>query len=382
MSDSPGKVRDSGVCFRASEAFSLYLHIPFCRRLCPFCHFYKVPEVSDDWRVFFLAVKGETGDRSGSIRTLYVGGGTPTLLSPGFYEAFFTHLGERFDLSGLGEATIETDGEVTAGDLEALAAAGFNRISIGVKSFVGRTRRKLGLGPLPDCGAALARAAGFASVSLDILYGVHGQSPRDFEEDLYLALEHQPDHVSLYCLEEKEASGPREGDPDTVAAMFRHGRRAMAAAGLSQYEITNFSRPGHESRHNMTYWEDGDYLGVGPSAHSSMTLDGVRIRWRNREDLENYMMDPAHCREGLSREEGRERAREALILGLRMTGGVSRIPFAGKYGFDPLDLLKNHLGFLGKAGLVKFDARRVRLTTRGMLLSNEVFVRVLQDREG
>ena len=108
-----------------------------------------------------------------------------------------------------------------------------------------------------------------------------------------------------------------------------------------------------------------------------MTLDGVRIRWRNREDLENYIKDPACCREGLSRGVGRERAREALILGLRMTEGVSRLPFAAKYGLDPVDLLKSHLEFLGKAGLVKFDARRIRLTTRGMLLSNEVFVRVL-----
>jgi len=365
---------------------SIYLHIPFCRRLCPFCHFFRVPEIPEDWRPFFRAVKRELegfgGDVIPSVRTLYVGGGTPTLFPPPFYAAVFRFLGERFDLSGLEEATIETDGEVAPKEMAGLAQAGFDRISIGVKSFLPRTREIMGIGgaPGPD-PVSTARDAGFSSVSLDLVYAVEGQSLEDFEEDLRLVVDHRPDHVSLYCLEEGETAGPREGDPDVAAAMFRRSRRTMEEAGFFQYEITNFARQGHQSRHNTIYWQDHDYIGIGPSAHSSITRDGTRVRWRNRNDLPEYVKDPAGCREELSREDGIQRAREALILGLRMNRGVSRNSFAARYGFDPLLLLRPSLRELKEAGLVRFDARRIRLTTMGMLLSNEVFVEILESRE-
>jgi oxygen-independent coproporphyrinogen-3 oxidase len=161
--------------------------------------------------------------------------------------------------------------------------------------------------------------------------------------------------------------------------MFRESVRFLGAAGYRQYEITNFARPGMESLHNKVYWEDGDFIGFGPSAHSSITVDGKRVRWRNRPDIDTYLSDPISCREELSREEGAVRAREALILGLRMTKGVHRPSFARRYGSDPVEMLSPHLAQLTELGLVRYSGNRVRLTKKGMLLSNEVFVRVLDD---
>ena len=361
---------------------SIYLHIPFCLRLCPYCHFYRVPDVPH-WREYLDAVTREihplANHRGRSVRTFYAGGGTPTLLPPEFYDLLFQRLGEGFDMTGAAESTIETDEVSNIEELAGYAQAGFDRVSIGVKSFDLRVRALIGAGDLVDCDpVATAREAGFSSVNLDLIYGIQGQGMKNFTADLERTVESGPDHISLYALEEQEEAGPRESDPDLAADMFRESLRVLTAAGYRQYEITNFALIGLESLHNTVYWEDGDYIGLGPSAHSSVTENGTRIRWRNRPDLEAYLRDPGDCREELSRQQGEDRAREALILGLRMTKGVQRAAFARRYGFDPLDLIKAHLADLMAGGLVRFSADKVRLTTRGMLLSNEVFVRILE----
>ena len=360
---------------------SLYLHIPFCQRLCPYCHFYRVPEIPD-WNVYLGALTGEIEALDSSVgrtvRTLYVGGGTPTLLPPEFYRSLFNVIGDRFDLTELAETTIETDGEVAEQKLADYSLAGFDRVSIGVKSFDPRIRDILGAGELLEVDpVANACSAGFSFVGVDLIYGIEGQSMEDLTGDLERTVYLDPDHISLYMLEGPETGGPSESEPDLAAAMFRESARILGAAGYRQYEITNFARPGQESLHNMVYWKDGDFIGLGPSAHSAMTVDGTRIRWRNRPDIQAYLKDPASCREELSREEGTDRAREALILGLRMTKGVHRPSFARRYGSDPMELLKPHLGELTELALIKFSAERVRLTRKGMLFSNEVFVKIL-----
>ena len=361
---------------------SIYLHIPFCKRLCPYCHFYRVPEIPG-WSLYLGAVTRELDalekePAMEAIYTLYVGGGTPTLLPPEFYRSLFESIGDRFDLTTLAEGTMETDGEVSCEELAEYAQAGFDRVSVGVKSFDPRIRDILGVGELlePD-PVASARSAGFSSVGLDLIYGIEDQTLEDLMGDLERTINLDPNHISLYMLEEAKTGGPAESDPDLAAAMFRESARVLGPAGYRQYEITNFARPGRDSLHNTVYWEDGDFIGLGPSAHSSITLDGVRVRWRNRPDIEAYLKDPPSCREELSREEGTDRAREALILGLRMTKGVNRLTFARRYGSDPLEFLKPHLSELTELGLIRFTADRVRLTTRGMLLSNEVFVKIL-----
>jgi len=362
-------------------SLSLYLHIPFCTRLCPFCHFYRVPGIPD-WKVYLNALAGELDaleiPGESSVYTFYVGGGTPTLLPPEFYRSFFEELEKRFNLANLAEATIETNGEVSHEKLTGYARAGFDRVSLGVKSFDPRVREILGAGPLPaEDPVAAVRSAGFPSVGLDLLYGIEGQGMEDLAREIERAVYSDPDHISLYMLEGAESGPPRESAPDLAAAMFRESARMLYAAGYRQYEITNFSRPGEESLHNTVYWKDGDFIGLGPSAHSSVTVDGIRVRWRNKPDIDAYLEDPDGCREELSREEGMDRAREALILGLRMTGGVHRPSFFQRYGYDPMKLLKPHLAELTELGLVRSSASKIRLTTRGMLFSNEVFMKIL-----
>lgn len=363
-------------------SLSIYFHIPFCTRLCPYCHFYRVSDIPD-WKVYLEAVAREIEfleiPAGRKIYTLYVGGGTPTLMSPDFYGSLFDILGGRVDISRLVESTIETDGHLSAVELAPYAAAGFDRVSIGIKSFDSRIRCVLDAGdpPQPD-PVAYARSAGFSSVSLDLIYGFQGQNMESFINDLKLSLVADPDHISLYMLEGSDTNPPGEGDPDLTAAMFRRSARILGACGYRQYEITNFALTGHESLHNTTYWEDGDFIGLGPSAHSSVTVDGTRTRWRNRTDIQAYLEDPLSCREILSREEGIDRAREALILGLRLTRGVHRPSFVRKYGSDPMELLGPDAGELRDLGLIRFSADHIRLTTRGMLLSNEVFIKILR----
>ena len=355
--------------------FSLYIHIPFCLRLCPFCHFYRIPDIPD-WRVYLEGIRKELDlpgfEDAGSVRTMYVGGGTPTVFPVVFFRELFQVLAERFDLSPLEESTIETDGDVTVEELGPLRDTGFDRISIGVKSFLPRTRELLGIEPWSGKDpVSAARKAGFPSVSVDLVYGIEGQTLDELVLDLKHVAVTDPDHVSLYSLEEGDGS---EWDPDLASAMFRESLRALTVFGYQQYEITNFARASHPSRHNAAYWQDADYIGIGPSAHSSLTRNGVRTRWRNRPDVFQYLKNPSGCREILSREEGADRAREALILGLRMREGVHRAPFYRRYGHDPVVLFGTHLRELKEAGLVRLSAGRIRLTTRGMLLSNEVFV--------
>ena len=368
-------------------SLSIYIHIPFCTRLCPYCHFYRVPDIPD-FKVYLDAVTKELdvleNPVGGNLYSLYVGGGTPTELPPEFYHSLFNIIGDRFDLTELAEATIETDGEIKEQKLAGYASVGFDRVSIGVKSFDPRIRDILGAGELPGSDpVASVRSAGFSSVGLDLIYGIEGQSMEDLVEDLERTINLDPDHISLYMLEGPENGQPGESEQDLAAAMFRESARVLGAAGYRQYEITNFARPGQESLHNTVYWEDGDFIGLGPSAHSAVTThgtaDGTRIRWRNRPDIGTYLKDPNSCREELSREGGADRAREALILGLRLKKGVHRPSFARRYGYDPMEFLKPHIAELTELGLIRYSAGRLRLTTRGMLLSNEVFVRVLGD---
>ena len=287
--------------------FSLYIHVPFCRNLCPYCHFYRIPPRPGDEDRYLSALCREASalgpEAPGPVRTIFVGGGTPSLLPASFYTTLFSNLGDQFVLDDLTETTVEVDARVTKDELLGLADCGFDRVSIGIKSFREDSLKRLGVRHDPEKSLALvqwAREAGFSSVGIDLLYGFKGQEVREFVTDLETGLALMPDHISLYALEECEEAGPREGDPDITAGMFRESRRVLIAGGFSQYEICNFARPGHVSLHNLNYWVDGDYFGLGPSSHSALTCDGSRKRWANKDDLDIYLSNPAQVREELS----------------------------------------------------------------------------------
>jgi len=358
--------------------FSLYVHIPFCDNLCDFCHFYRVPPRDRD--LFFSALCREVrymADRApGPVRSLYVGGGTPAQLPCDLYRDLFVVLDEEFYMGSLLESTVEAVPDTDPAELEALAAAGFSRISVGIKSFDDRSLAALGAkktGVPPVGTVAAARSAGFQSVGVDLVYAFAGQRMDSFMKDLETVMAMEPDHISLYSLVAEEIGDPLEADQDTAAVMFTESRRLLLAEGYLQYEICNFAMQGHESIHNINYWCDGDFIGLGPGAHSSITTKGTRLRWHNQPDLSSYLADPSGTYEELSLEGPELRAAEALVLALRRSEGVNIDSFLIRYGADPRQLVGEALGDFVELGLVRISQNRIRLTPRGMLLSNEVF---------
>ncbi len=358
--------------------FSIYIHVPFCWNLCDFCHFYRVKPREIEAYLDALAreVDSISGTISAPVRSVYVGGGTPSVLPARFYESLFRHLDEAFFMDGTSESSIEVVPGAGTDELGRLQEAGFGRVSIGIKSFDPDSLAALGVRREEESAersVEAARSAGFISVGIDLVYGFSGQEEESFINDLQTALLLDPDHISLYSLVQSADSGPREINQDTAAAMFTESIRTLIAGGYRQYEICNFAKPGHECLHNINYWRDGDFIGLGPSAHSAVTAEGTRSRWRNAADLAAYMADPGSVKEELCVEGPEIRPAEALMLALRQTEGVDIDHFILRYGKDPRIILGSSLKRFRELGLIRTSARRIRLTTRGMLLSNEVF---------
>ncbi len=339
------------------------------------------------------------------LETVYVGGGTPTLLSTEVLASLLGLIRRRFGIAEGAEVTIESNpGPDERGDAQGLVAAGFNRLSLGAQAMDEASLRRLGRRHRPaDVAAAVgeARAAGFRSVSVDLLYDAPGQSQEAWLATLDAALALAPDHVSAYSLtlddpDEEGLTGPlgdhlptrpgarrwREAatsaqSEDRAAEQYALAVERLAAAGYRGYEISNWGRPGHESRHNLAYWGRRPYEAVGPGAHA---FDGVTRRW-NAARLDGYLaaLAPEASRTPVLPPGGAEvisaadAAAEAVILALRLDTGL---PIA-EAGAGPLG---EHLAWARGEGLVEnfsVGGERVRLTTRGRLLSNELFSRLV-----
>ncbi|MFA5354460.1 MAG: radical SAM family heme chaperone HemW [Thermodesulfovibrionales bacterium] len=367
---------------------SLYIHIPFCIRKCSYCDFYSLPFDSSLAEGYSRALIREMELRSGEasdLATVYLGGGTPTMLSAGRIRDLMESIRERFSLTPGAEVTIEANPRTLSPEkAEGLLEAGINRISIGVQSF--NDAELLALGRSHNTGDALraveiAQKSGFTAISLDLMYGLPGQGMPEWEQSLAVALELGPVHISAYELTPEEGTplhaGLSRGEitipgEETIEEMYHRTIDMLAARGYRHYEISNFALPGHECRHNLNYWERGEYLGVGAGAHSF--IDGVRME--NVRDLEAYLNavgNGAVPRCGEMAISADEAVRELLFLGLRKTEGIA------------MNLLPRELrGGMEKAmeelvlhGLVSLTGDRLRLTRRGLLLSNSVIVRAL-----
>ncbi len=401
---------------------ALYIHVPFCRSLCPYCDFVVVAGAAAvgprnrvapylravaaelDLRADALDVAfGEPGSAARpALETVYVGGGTPSLLPAAAVSALLDQVRVRFGLAPGAEVTLEANpGPDDRGDLAGLARAGINRVSIGAQSLVpGELRtlgRRHGPGDVADTVAA-AREAGIASVSLDLLYDVPGQTLASWTETLDAALALGPDHVSAYALtlddpDAEGLTGPagdhlptpsgarrwRESaraaqDEDRAAGAYGLADALFEASGYPWYELSNWARPGHESRHNLVYWERRPYAAVGPGAHS---FDGASRRWNGaRLDAWTAALVPASSGVlstlppgGWEPVDAAAADAERLFLGLRLARGVSREAVLRR--IDVFAWATEH-------GLVEeVPAGRVRLTLRGRLLSNELFARLV-----
>jgi oxygen-independent coproporphyrinogen-3 oxidase len=401
---------------------ALYVHVPFCISLCPYCDFVVVagaaargPESRVD--AFVVALRrelelradlldarwGPPGGRRPGLGSLYLGGGTPSLLPPDAIRAIVDLVDARYGLATGAEISLEANpGPDDRGDAAALVAAGIGRMSYGAQALDDATLKGLGRRHrAADVADAVleAREAGVASLNLDLLYDVPGASVDGWMTTLDWALELEPDHLSLYALtlDDPDAEGltgpigdhlpttrgarrwrdtARAGqDEDRAAAMYHHAVHRLAAAGFAGYEISNWARPGHESRHNLAYWERRPYEAVGPGAHA---FDGATRRW-NAARLDAYLAaltppdgDPGHLPPGGEESiDGDAAAAERVILGLRTSRGI---PVAAM--LEPP--LADHFGWAIAAELLEVTSEeRIVLTTRGRLLSNELFARLV-----
>jgi oxygen-independent coproporphyrinogen-3 oxidase len=363
----------------------IYVHLPFCPYICPYCDFAKWPHRASLAKTYLRALESEIGKRPAVVaETLFLGGGTPNAYSCADVAGLVRVLRARFAFVAEPEVTIELNPElVRGGDFETYREAGITRLSIGVQSFDEREIATLGRRHTAEqvTGVVeMARLAEMGSVSIDLMFGTPGQTPATWTRSVRRAIDLNVDHVSTYGLT-VEAGTPyaqwraREPavfpDDGLEAELYAVAIEELAAAGYEHYEISNFARPGHRSRHNANYWDNGEYVGLGVGAASYM--DGVRSV--HTRELGKYVeaalvgADPTAESERL---EGTRRVGEAIMLALRTAQGVSRVRFKERYNLDVLEFYKPVVRRFCEAGLLEVDETGFRLTHRGRFLANDV----------
>ena len=370
--------------------------------MCAYCDFVTVGGRLADLPRYVAALLTELALRPapGTLSTIYLGGGTPSLLSAGDVGRIVEAAQERWrGRAALEEVTLEANPSARERpDWRGLAAAGVTRLSLGVQSLRDADLRALARGH--DAAEARdayrgARSAGFASVSLDLIYAIPGQSLAEWRDGLREAIAFAADHLSLYALQlvlepDEWAARPRPGalrwrtrmaagqDEALAADQYLLAEELLEAAGYRHYELSSWARPGHEARHNLAYWLRRPYTGIGAGAHS---YDGLSRRAWNGGDLDAYLSAladgrlPPHDGEKLGE---RERALEAVALGLRLVDGLDRDAFATEFGNDPLDRYAAAVEEGTARGLLTANGGRLRLTARGRLLANEALAAFVQ----
>lgn len=373
---------------------SLYLHLPWCQAKCPYCDFnsYAATTWPEDAYADALLAELETHLaappwRETSLRTIFFGGGTPSLFRPATIGRLLDGIAARWPLAADAEITLEANpGSVERARLTGFREAGVNRVSFGVQSFRPPLLQTLGRVHSADdarAAYAAARAAGFDNVNLDLIFAVPGESRHDWEEDVAEMLALAPEHISAYNLT-YEAGTPFHtlrargaltplGEDDELW-MYQHARAAFAAAGYEQYEISNFARPGREARHNSSYWRGIDYLGLGAGAHSYASVPAFGTRWSNERLPDRYLAgvrrgDAVATRETLSFDIA---AGEFMFLGLREMRGIDPAAFAVRFG-DTVEHVHPEIEGLRRDGFLVERAGRLALSERGLLVADAVF---------
>jgi oxygen-independent coproporphyrinogen III oxidase len=377
----------------------IYVHIPFCSSICNYCNFNRglYDEALKTRYVDALVKDVAQAARPANQRrpeglhdvradTIFFGGGTPSLLDPDDVASIIGAVRDRFAVDPDSEITLETNPEsVDRRKLERFRAAGVNRLSFGVQSFQDDELRRLGRIHSADRARQVvreARAAGFDNVSLDLMMWLPGQSVASWLENVDGLIDAAPDHASLYLLElypnaplkeEMARAGWSLAPDDDAAEMYLAAMDRLERAGLRQYEISNVARPGYESRHNLKYWTDGEWLAFGCGAHA--TVDGVRSK--NVASTTEYI-DRVNTGTGTDLVIERrvltpqERLEEALFTGLRLTAGLDLAAISARYEVDVWARYGHALAPFVERGWLVRDDSRLRLTREGMLMANDV----------
>ena len=376
----------------------LYIHIPYCRRKCLYCDFFSGGARIADWPGLADALLAELQERIEElperIESIYIGGGTPSLMPPDVFGDFASRLRQLVDTAGKTlvddvEFTIEINPEdVDDRHIEVWREAGVNRVSIGIQTFDNRLLQSIGRSHTGDMAEmALKRLkTGFENVSGDLIFGIPGQSVEDLRRDVYRLIDCGPEHVSVYSMmyEEgtaltalRDAGRVEEADDDTVARQYECLTDILGAAGYEHYEISNYARPGFRSRHNSGYWTGKPYLGIGPSAHS---FDGVSVRRANPADLRGYIGRFGKFRAGetsffteerLNRE---ERLEERIMLSLRRREGLNLKQLCHDFGREAERKVRQKAaGHLAAGNLIE-EPGGIRLSRKGVMIADSVMV--------
>lgn len=398
----------------AREQLGLYISIPFCRSKCTYCNFASgvypaseqaryIQRLIDEMRGVRKWSKNLRADLPARVDTIYLGGGTPSLLEPNLIQQLFAAIGAEFSVESDAEITVEcAPGQLADSTLEVLALAGVNRVSLGVQSFIDREAHQSGR--LHSRAIVLddlnrLRAAGITNLNIDLIAGLAGQTFVSWQESVATLIDSGVPHASIYMLEvddesrlgrELLAGGARYHaglvpSDDTIARMYESAIESLAGAGLPQYEISNFARPGYESRHNLRYWQRRPYLGLGLDASSMLreskgsenhAQPGYILRFTTTDDLKAYLEGPQPPETAwLSPDRQHE---EAWFVGLRLNQGVLVSALRREFGSQLVARALEVIAPLTGRGLLAFDGETARLTAQGRLLSNDVFQEFLE----
>jgi oxygen-independent coproporphyrinogen-3 oxidase len=380
---------------------SLYFHIPFCKHRCAYCDFNTYANQEDSVAGYVQALCKEirTVGKSApglSIGTIFFGGGTPSLLTSGQYQEIFQSIHQYFEISSEAEISLEANpGTVSPGYLADLRAIGFNRISYGVQSANPEELRMLErIHSYSDVVDALlwSRQAGFDNLNLDLIYGLPEQTLERWKQTIKLIVGLHPEHISAYALTLEHGTPfgrwAARGllpipDPDLAALQYEWTMEFLEMQGYEQYEISNWSQPGRQCRHNLQYWRNLDYLGLGAGAHGYAESCRYSNVLRIKTYIErfgvietsglDYPLTEATVNQ--HRNSSKEDMQETMLTGLRLTHeGISKAGFKARFGEDLLEVFGLEIEKLTKVGLLEWADGSLRLTVRGRLLGNQVFM--------
>ncbi len=383
------------------KALSIYLHIPFCVRKCAYCDFLSAPATKEVQEQYLHRLMQEIREKATQyaeeyiVQTIFIGGGTPTSVDADLLCKVLATIKACFQVEAQAEVSMECyRGTACKENLAKYLAAGMNRLSIGLQSAQDNLLRKLGrihtfeqfLQTYRD-----AREVGFTNINIDLMSALPGQDLEDYRQTLQEVLALKPEHISAYSLIVEEGTPFYDmelnlPDEDTERAMYELTEALLSGQGYYRYEISNYALAGRECKHNQVYWQRGEYLGLGLGASSFMKrpMEGIadapfrkEIRLKNNSNLQTYLQGDFSCEEEvkLSRRDAME---EFFFLGLRQMKGVSLIEFAEEFGEDTIDWFDKAITQNIKDGLLVQEGGMLRLTPKGIDVSNFVFERFLE----
>ncbi len=378
-----------------TKTIGLYIHFPFCLSKCLYCSFNSVPYNPDSARRYIDAIRREIVIRAReyrlegrSLKTIYFGGGTPSILPPSVIKDIIDVCGRIFYLEDGIEITIEANPDsLDREKLDGLIRIGINRISLGVQSFSDRYLNLLGRSHDADkarCIFKACRSTGFKNIGLDLIYALPDQQINEWLLTVEEAISLSPEHISIYCLTIDEGTllydRLKKGQisplsEESQIEMYLTAAGMLEGAGYFHYEISNFCLPGRSSRHNLLYWDRDEYLAIGAGAHSYIN----NRRFCNTDSIEEYisLIDsgcPDNSAEILTRE---DQLTDAIIFGLRKTEGIDLYDIRSRFNVDPLLIFRKEIDTLITADIITLSSGRIRLTRKGILLADQIAIEFL-----